>query len=103
VKPSQNRTGLKSGGDEGARRNENDAIPPGGVNNLTVSDLLTRQREAANRQVSVPAVLLSRVLRNYECELENRIGMAWEAGRQEPESVRNELNNVRALQEALAA
>ena len=74
-----------------------------GVNNLTVSDLLTRQREAANRQVSVPAVLLSRVLRNYECELENRIGMAWEAGRQEPESVRDELNNVRALQEALAA
>ena len=74
-----------------------------GVNNLTVSELLTRQREAANRQVSVPAVLLSRVLRNYECELENRIGMAWEAGRQEPESVRNELNNVRALQEALAA
>ncbi|MDY3590268.1 hypothetical protein RJR36_23430 [Enterobacter asburiae] len=29
-----------------------------GVNNLTVSDLLARQREAANRQVSVPAVLL---------------------------------------------
>lgn len=64
---------------------------------------LTRQREAANREVCVPAVLLSRVLRNYECELENRIGMAWEAGRQEPESVRKELNNVRALQEALAA
>jgi hypothetical protein len=74
-----------------------------GVNNLTISDLLTRQREAANRQVSVPAVLLSRVLRNYECELENRIGIAWEAGRQEPESVRDELNNVRALQETLAA
>ncbi|MDM6889834.1 DUF1380 family protein [Enterobacter cloacae] len=74
-----------------------------GVNNRTVSDLLTRQREAANRQVSVPVVLLSRVLRNYEYELENRIGMAWEAGRQEPESVRNELNNVRVLQEALAA
>ena len=74
-----------------------------GVNNLTISDLLTHQREAANRQVSVPAVLLSRVLRNYECELENRIGMAWEAGRREPESVRDELNNVRALLEALAA
>ena len=71
-----------------------------GVNNQTISDLLIRQRD---RQVSVPAVLLSRVLRNYECELENRIGMAWEAGRQEPESVRGELNNVRALQEALAA
>lgn len=53
--------------------------------------------------MSVPAVLLSRVLRNYEFELENRIGMAREAGRQEPESVRDELNNVRTLQEALAA
>ena len=74
-----------------------------GVNNLTVSDLLARQREVANRQVSVPAVLLSRVLRNYECELENRIGMAWEVGRQEPESVRNELKDVHALQETLAA
>lgn len=52
-----------------------------GVNNQTVSELLTRQREAANCQVSVPAVLLSRVLRNYECELENRIGIAWEGGR----------------------
>ncbi|WP_336663432.1 MULTISPECIES: DUF1380 family protein [Enterobacter cloacae complex] len=74
-----------------------------GVNHQTISDLLTRQREAANHQVSVPAVLLSRVLRNYECELENRIGMAWEAGRQEPETVRNELKDVHALQEALAA
>lgn len=50
-----------------------------GVNNLTVSDLLTHQREAANRQVSVPAALLARVLRDYECELEHRAGMAWEA------------------------
>ncbi|MDV0787612.1 DUF1380 family protein [Citrobacter amalonaticus] len=74
-----------------------------GVNNLTINDLLTRQREAANRQVSVPSVLLSRVLRNYACDLENRIGMAWEAGRQEPESVRDKLKDVHALQEALAA
>lgn len=73
-----------------------------GVNNLTVSDLRPSV-EVANRQVSVPAVLLSRVLRNYECELENRIGMAREAGRQEPESVRNELKDVHALQETLAA
>jgi hypothetical protein len=29
--------------------------------------------------------------------------MAWEAGRQEPESVRNELKDVHALQETLAA
>jgi hypothetical protein len=74
-----------------------------GVSNLTISNLLNRQRETVNRQVSVPAALLVSVLRNYEYELENRIGMAWEAGRQEPESVREALQNVHALQEVLAA
>jgi len=74
-----------------------------GVSNLTISNLLNRQRETVNRQVSVPVALLVSVLRNYEYELENRIGMAWEAGRQEPESVREALKNVHALQEVLAA
>jgi len=63
-----------------------------GVSNLTISNLLNRQRETVNRQVSVPAALLVSVLRNYEYELENR-----------PESVREALKNVHALQEALAA
>ena len=74
-----------------------------GVNNLTVSDLLTHQREAANRQVSVPAALLARVLRDYECELEHRAGMAWEAGRPEPDSVKEARNDVYALKDALVA
>lgn len=74
-----------------------------GVNNLTISDLLTRQRETANRLVSVPAVLLSRVLRDYECELEHRAGQAWEAGRPEPASIQEARNDVYALKDALAA
>ncbi|EFN4987564.1 DUF1380 domain-containing protein [Escherichia coli] len=74
-----------------------------GVTNLTISNLLTRQREAANRQVSVPAALLSRVLRDYECELEHRAGMAWEAGQPEPNSVKEARNDVYALKDALAA
>lgn len=76
---------------------------PDGAEIREVMKALGEMKMTQYRQVSVPAVLLSRVLRNYECELENRIGMDWEAGRQEPESVRNELDNVRALQEALAA
>ena len=67
-----------------------------------VSELLTRQREAAV-QVSVPAALLSRVLRDYECELEHRAGQAWEAGRTEPLSVQEARNDVYRLKEALAA
>ncbi|MEB5924733.1 DUF1380 family protein [Franconibacter daqui] len=74
-----------------------------GVTNATVSDLLTRQREAANQLVSVPAVLLSRVLRDYECELEHRAGQAWEAGRVEPESIQKARNDICALKDALAA
>lgn len=74
-----------------------------GVTNETVSDLLARQREVLNRLVSVPAGLLSRVLRDYECDLEHRAGMAWEAGRPEPESIREARNDVCALKDALAA
>lgn len=48
-------------------------------------------------------MLLNRLESQHRHDAANRIGMAWEAGRQEPESVRKELNNVRALQEALAA
>ncbi|MEX6059358.1 hypothetical protein AB6G67_23115 [Enterobacter hormaechei] len=47
-----------------------------GVNNLTVSDL---RPSAGSGKPSgeCSGGTLSRVLRNYECELENRIGMAW--------------------------
>ena len=73
-----------------------------GVTGAGVSELLTRQREAAV-QVSVPAALLSRVLRVYEWELEQRAGQAWEAGRTEPLSVQEARNDVYRLKEALAA
>lgn len=74
-----------------------------GVTNSDVSELLARQREAANRLVSVPASLLSRVVRGYERELEQRTGQAWEAGRPEPESVQAARKDVYALKDALAA
>lgn len=67
-----------------------------------VSELLTRQREAAV-QVSVPAALLSRVLRDYARELEHRTSQAWEAGAPETESVKQARSDVLALTEALAA
>lgn len=74
-----------------------------GVTNTNISDIVTSQREALNRFVSVPAGLLSRVLRDYERELEHRAGQAWEAGRPEPESVREARNDVCALKDSLAA
>lgn len=73
-----------------------------GVTCAGVSELLTRQREAAV-QVSVPAALLSRVLRDYARELEHRTSQAWEAGAPETESVKQARSDVLALTEALAA
>ncbi|WP_449575912.1 DUF1380 family protein [Lelliottia nimipressuralis] len=68
-----------------------------------VCELLMQQREDENRQVSVTATLLSRVLKRYASDLENRVGHAWEAGRQEPDSLRDALRDVHSLQEQLAA
>lgn len=48
-----------------------------------VCELLMQQREGENRQVSVTATLLFRVLKGHTSDLENRVGHAWEAGRQE--------------------
>lgn len=73
-----------------------------GVTNARVFELLMQQREE-NRQVSVTATLLSRVLKGYASDLENRVGHAWEAGRQEPESLREALRDVQSLQAQLAA
>jgi len=68
-----------------------------------VCELLMQQREEENRQVSVTATLLSRVLKRYASDLENLVGHAWEAGRQEPDSLRDALRDVHSLQEQLAA
>ena len=73
-----------------------------GVTSAGVSELLSRQREAS-RLVSVPAALLSRVLRDYERELGHRAGEAWDTGRAEPPSVQEARNDVYRLKEALAA
>ena len=74
-----------------------------GVTRESLGTLLARQRDAANREVSVPAALLSRVLRDYARELEYRSGVAWAAGAPEPESVKQARSDVSALTEVLAA
>lgn len=74
-----------------------------GVTNARFCELLIQRREEENRQVSVAAALLSRVLKRHEGELENRVGHAWEAGRQAPESLKEALREVHALQAQLAA
>lgn len=72
-----------------------------GVTNSGVCDLLERHREAVTLEVSVPAVLLRRVLRRQEGDLENLIGQAWEAGRPTPESLKQALHDVRVLMERI--
>ncbi len=51
-----------------------------GVTDASVCDLLTRHREAVNRQVMVPAQVLSRLVHDAERELVHQEGLAWEAG-----------------------
>jgi hypothetical protein len=74
-----------------------------GITCARVCELLMKQREDENRQVSVTATLLSRVLKRYASDLETRVGHAWEAGRQEPECLRDALRDVHSLQNQLAA
>ncbi|MEZ6878850.1 DUF1380 family protein [Enterobacter sp. KBR-315C3_2022] len=72
-----------------------------GVTNSGICDLLERHREAVALEVSVPAVLLRRVLRRQEGDLENLIGQAWEAGRPTPECLKQALHDVRVLMERI--
>ena len=72
-----------------------------GVTNSGVCDLLERHREALALEVSVPAMLLRRVLRRQEGDLENLIGQAWEMGRTTPESLKQALHDVRMLMERI--
>lgn len=74
-----------------------------GVSNATVSDLLQRHREAARRQVVVPAGVLSRLLACLERELTAREGEAWDAGRDVPEHITRTRQDMQALQQRLAA
>ncbi|EMG7889767.1 DUF1380 family protein [Enterobacter hormaechei] len=72
-----------------------------GVTNSGICDLLERHREALAQEVSVPAVLLRRVLRRQEGDLENLISQAWEVGRTAPESLKQALHDVRMLMERI--
>lgn len=74
-----------------------------GLNGENVIYLLARHREMANRQVSVPAALLSRVLTRLESELLQYVGQAWETGCPEPQSLKDAINDVNSLKESLAA
>lgn len=72
-----------------------------GVTNSGICDLLERHREALAQEVSVPVVLLRRVLRRQEGDLENLISQAWGVGRTAPESLKQALNDVRMLMERI--
>lgn len=74
-----------------------------GLNGGTVVTLLASHRKMANRKVSVPAALLSRVLTRLESELLQHVGQAWEAGRPEPQSIKDAINDVNTLKDSLAA
>lgn len=74
-----------------------------GVTDASVYDLLVRHREAANRQVMVPAQVLSRLVRDAERELNHQEGLAWEADRPTPARVRQGMADLEVLKALLAA
>jgi len=74
-----------------------------GVTTASVRDLLVRHREAVNRQVTVPAQVLSRLVRNVERELIHQEGLAWEAGGPTPARVSQGMADVEVLKALLAA
>ena len=74
-----------------------------GITNAGITKMLVNYRESERRQVSVPAMLLSRVLALYEHELEHQVGVAWEVGRDTPECVKKALSDVHSLKDMLAA
>lgn len=74
-----------------------------GVTDASVYDLLVRHREAVNRQVTVPAQVLSRLVRDAERELIHQEGLAWEAGGSTPARIRQGMADVEVLKALLAA
>lgn len=73
------------------------------VTDASVYDLLVRHREAVNRQVTVPAQVLSRLVREAERELLHQEGLAWEAGGPTPARIRQGMADVEVLKALLAA
>lgn len=74
-----------------------------GVTDASVYDLLVRHREAANRQVMVPAQVLSRLVQDAERELNHQERLAWEADRPTPARVRQGMEDLEVLKALLAA
>lgn len=74
-----------------------------GVTDASVCNLLTRHREAVNRQVTVPAQVLSRLVCDAERELIHLEGLAWEEGRLIPARIRQGMEDLAVLKALLAA
>jgi hypothetical protein len=74
-----------------------------GVTDASVCDRLVRHREAVNRQVMVPALVLSRLVRDAERELVHQEGLAWEAGGPTPARILQGMTDVEVLKVLLAA
>jgi hypothetical protein len=74
-----------------------------GVTEASVCDLLLRHREAINRQVTVPAQVLSRLVHDAERELAHLEGLAWEAGGPTPARISQGMADVEVLKALLAA
>ncbi|WP_058912041.1 DUF1380 family protein [Entomohabitans teleogrylli] len=74
-----------------------------GVTEASVYDLLVLHCEAVNRQVMVPAQVLSRLVHDAERELIHQEGLAWEAGGATPERIRQGMADVKVLKALLAA
>ncbi|WP_320743878.1 DUF1380 family protein [Enterobacter mori] len=74
-----------------------------GVTDASVCDLLTRHREAVNRQVMVPAQVLSRLVHDAERELVHQEGLAWDAGGPTPARISQGMADVEVLKALLAA
>lgn len=72
-----------------------------GITDASVYDLLVRHREAVNRQVKVPAQVLSRLVRDAERELIHQEGLAWEAGGPAPARIRQGMADVEVLKALL--
>lgn len=72
-----------------------------GMTDASVTDLLMRHRQAVNRQVTVSAEVLSRVVRSFERELVHQEGLAWEAGSGASERLCQSMADVEKLKALL--
>lgn len=71
-----------------------------GVTDASVYDLLIRHREAVNRLVTVPAQVVSRLVRDAERELIHQEGLAREAGGQTPARIHQGMTDLEGAESA---